>query len=140
MNKLSEPFKVSEVLYENLIPEGVYPATVLDSNVSLANDGEQEVVVLLMEMTMLSGEKREVVDHLRINSKSEIARQIARRNFADLLISIGIEEFSDPTDLKDKSLRVRATVKANEGWKPLNNFSYLAPITPAAEQKVSEIA
>lgn len=140
MNNLSETFKVSEALHDALIPSGTYPVTVLDSTVKLADDGIQEIIVLSLEMTMPTAEQRSTVDYLRINSDNPIVRQIARNNFADMLVALNIGELKAVTELRGKSLQVRVTVREIPGKRPLNNYSYFASKTPVTEQRVPESA
>lgn len=140
MNNLSETFKVSEALHDALIPSGAYPVTVLDSTVKLADDGIQEIIVLSLEMTMPTAEKRSAVDYLRINNDHPTVREIARKNFAHMLDALDIAELSDVAELRGKSLQVRVTVKEIPGKRPLNNYSYFASKTPVTEQRVPENA
>lgn len=132
MPKLSHSFKAQEALEGNLLAEGDWPATVVDSAIRLSADGNEEIVVI--ELRMKSGEV--VTDWLRINSTNPVPREISRRSLGNLCVALCINELENTEQLHNREVMVRVTTRRSEGYPPRNRFAYL-PLSQEPQEVAS---
>lgn len=133
MPPLSNPFNAKAAYDENLIPEGTYPASVMDSAIRIGDDGAEEIIVVQMDVSVTPETSRSAMEWLRINSASDVALRIARKNLADLLTAVGIDTLDDTDDLIGKKLCVRVSVYTSDNYGPRNRFTFLPLDAQAAE-------
>ncbi len=127
MARLAKPFRAKEALEETLIPEGIYPAVISDSTIRVGQDGEEEIVVVQMDLSTSADDVRSVWEWLGINSASEAARSISCKNLADLMAAIGMDVLTDTEDLISKKCRVRVSVQKSEKYGARNRYNFLPP-------------
>lgn len=95
-----------------LLPDGDYVCIIEDANM---RDTASGGAMLVVEMVVLTGpnEGRKIIDRMNIVNKNETAVDIAKRQYAKLVVAIGKPTALDTEDLKN--CRVIAVVKTEQG-------------------------
>ena len=134
MPKMSTTFNAKAAQERVLVPEGTFPATILSTDVRAGgNSADEEIVVVQFSVFDGSSEDgRTVFEWFRLNSPSTAVREIAEKNFVQLLDAVGIDELDDTDELHGKELTVRVTIQTSNGYPPRNRYAFAPIVAPKA--------
>ena len=126
MPKMSKPFNSGAARMRTLIPDGVFQALIVATDIRIEGDaGNEETLVLQFQITMPE-EQRSVVEWFRLDNPSKAISEIAAKSLVQLLDAVGIEELSDTDALIGKQLAVRVTTQTSANYPPRNRYAYLS--------------
>ena len=125
MPKMSKPFNSGAARMRTLIPDGVYQAVIVATDIRIEGDAGDEETLVGQFLITLGEEKRSVVEWFRINNPSKAISEIAAKALVQLLDAVGIEELSDTDELIGKQLAVRVTTQTSANYPPRNRYAYL---------------
>lgn len=126
MPKMSKPFNSGAARMRTLIPDGIFQAVVVATDIRIEGDaGDEETLVLQFRIT-LGEEQRPVVEWFRLNNPSKAISEIATKALVQLLDAVGIGELSDTDELIGKQFAVRVTTQTSAHYPPRNRYAYLS--------------
>ena len=120
----------------DLVPPGVYPAVVIESEWRPARSGDGRYVQTAFQMTEGEFKDRVVFDRHHVESASPSTVAIATRGFTALCAAVGLPMTDDPARLRNRGLLVTVGVRPRERGGDLVNFVAGYAPAPAASTVV----
>lgn len=117
----SVPRLSTAIVTPHLVPPGVYPAVVIDSEWRYVKSGDGRAVQSAFQITGGEHEGRVVFDRHHIESSSPVTVAIATRGFTALCAAVGLPRVDDPARLRNRTLLVTVGVKPRERGGELVN-------------------
>lgn len=126
MPMMSKPFNAGVARKRTLIPDGVYAAVIVATDVRVEGEAaDEETLVVQMEVALGENEKRQVFESFRLNHPSTPVREIAEKALVQALEAMGIDELTDTDELHGKQMAVRVTTQTSANYPPRNRYLYL---------------
>ena len=106
-----------------LIPEGMYTAQIIQSEMKPTKAGTGQYLELRVQILDEPYTGRLVFDRLNLINPNETAVAIAQRTLADICKACNLEEIEDSEELHGIEINVTLTEKEAEGdWKASNEI------------------
>ena len=121
----------------DVLPAGEYDAIICGSELKSTKDGKGKY--LNLELQVLNGpcQNRKIFDKLNLINNNPMAVQIARGTLSSICRAIGVMTPKDSSELHNKPLRIKVTVKNDEEYGEKNNIKAYKPrLTPAPPAQV----
>lgn len=132
----SVPSLHAAIVPPDLVPHGVYPADVIESEWRPAKSGDGRYVQTAFQITEGEFKDRVVFDRHHVESASPATVVIAKRGFTALCAAVGLPMVDDPARLRNRRLFVTVGVKPRDrGGDLVNVVLGYAPV-PAASTVV----
>ena len=127
MPKLSKSFTTGAARTRTLIPDGVFRAVIVAADVRIEGDAaDEETIAVQLLISVGQNDQRKAFEGFRINSSSEIVREIAEKGLVQLLDAVGLEELTDTDELVGKEVAVRVTTQTTAKYPPRNRYSFMS--------------
>jgi hypothetical protein len=121
------------------VPAGDYQAMITESTMRHPKDGygNQDTSLpayLELKIVIIDGEQkgRQLTDRLNLNNPNEMTRKIAKGTLAAILDACGMTTVNDSSELHNKPLVVKVTVKPGDGqYGPGNDVKGYKKYSPS---------
>jgi len=133
-----DPQQVNEPL-----PAGWYPVIIEETEVRETSDSAQrnagDGYYMKVKYQVVDGQHkgRKVFGNINLRNKSQQAEEIGMRELSAIGRAVGVMNISDSSQIKDKVLQIKLTVKTSEQYGPQNevkgykSVEGLSPVAPA---------
>jgi len=110
------------------IPAGWYTAMIVDSEMKPTKNGTGEYLQLRLDVIDGDHQGRVLFDRLNLNNQNQTAVEIAQRQLSAICRAVGIMQPQDSSDLHDKPLRIKVTIRpAGNGYEASNEVKAYEP-------------
>ena len=110
------------------IPAGWYTAMIVDSEMKATKNGTGEYLQLRLDIIDGDHQGRVLFDRLNLNNQNQTAVEIAQRQLSAICRAVGVMQPQDSSDLHDKPLRVKVTIRpAGNGYEASNEVKAYEP-------------
>lgn len=114
------------------IPAGWYTCMITDSEMKPTKSGAGEYLQLRLDVIDGEHENRVIFDRLNLVNDNQTAVDIAQRTLSSICHAIGVLEPQDSSDLHDKPMRVKVSVRpAGNGYDASNEVKGYAAVEGA---------
>jgi len=105
------------------IPAGWYTAMIVETEVKQAKSGNGQYLQLRIDVIEGEHKGRVVFERLNIVNDNQTAQEIAQRQLSALCRAVGVMQPNDSTDLHDKPLLVKVSIRpAGNGYDASNTI------------------
>lgn len=135
---LNETYDVNELPQGNgnfePIPAGWYEATIASADLKTTKAGNGQYIAVRYDITGPAHQGRVVFGNLNIRNPNPKAEEIGRQQLGELMRAIGLAKVTDTDELIGASIKVKVSIRTQEGYDPTNEAKGFANIgkMPAA--------
>lgn len=104
------------------IPAGKYICQIIESEIKPTKNNTGQMLQLTWEVLDGEFKGRKIFERLNISNQNKVAEQIAQSALSAICHACGVLQLQDSSQLHNKPMRVRVTIRKSEGYEPSNEI------------------
>lgn len=110
------------------IPAGWYEANITSAELKATKAGSGQYIKVRYDITGPTHQGRVVFGNLNIRNPNPKAEEIGRQQLGELMRAIGLPKVTDTDELIGASIKIKVSVRTQEGYDPTNDVKGFANI------------